>query len=201
MIKLYVSIIGGYDDDSREYEISNELAEFLRIKSWGDYVDEMEEEDKTCSEIEMNISNEEVEDILDDTNTPKSIADELLSIDDDASDAAYELAIGSFIDENPPTEWDFSEWKRQDLEAGLFKPSRSFEQFLKEEEMDPSDEDYDEEEAKDEYLYSLEDEYQVWVDELPPSKRSERYGLDEFMAIDYVRYGYEFTLIDKEAKN
>ena len=67
--------------------------------------------------------------------------------------------------------------------------------------MDPSDEDYDEEEAKEEYLYSLEDEYQVWVDELPPCERSERYGLDEFMAIDYVKHGYEFTFIDKEAKN
>ena len=41
MIKLYVDISGGEHETSREYEISNELAEFLRLKSWYDEVDEM----------------------------------------------------------------------------------------------------------------------------------------------------------------
>ena len=49
MIKLYVTVWSSGEDSNLEYEISNELAEFLRIKDWGDYVDEMEEEDKTCN--------------------------------------------------------------------------------------------------------------------------------------------------------
>ena len=200
MIKLYVGIYAGCDDDSREYEISDELAEFLRIKAWGDYVDQMEEEDKVCDEIEMEISNEEVEAMICDKGVPEPIANELRAIDDDASSAAHEMCIGYIVEENPPDEWNVSDWLSKDLESGLFKPSQSFEQFLEEEGWDPSDEDYDEEEAQDEYHDILRSEYEDCLDELPPYERAERYELDDFIATDYVNYGYTFNFINKAAE-
>ena len=194
MINLHVEIYAGPDDDSRDYEISNELAEFLRIKAWEEYVDQMEEEDKTCDEIEMEISNEEVEAMISDKEVPESIAEELRAIHNDASNAANELQIAYIIEETPPDEWNVSEWLRKDLESGLFKPSQSFEEYLKEEGWDPSDEDYDEEEAQEEYQDFLRDEYEDWVDELRPYDRAERYELDDFYGVEH---GYTFTFINK----
>lgn len=194
MINLHVEIYAGPDDDSRDYEISNELAEFLRVKAWGKYVDQMEEEDKTCDEIEMEISNEEVEAMINDKEVPESIAEELRAIDEDASSAANELQIGYIIEETPPSEWNVSEWLRKDLESGLFKPSQSFEEYLEEEGWDPTDEDYDEEEAQEEYQDFLRDEYEDWVDELPPYDRAERYELDVFYGVEH---GYTFTFVNK----
>ena len=197
MINLHVEIFAGYYDDSRDYEISNELAEFLRIKAWGEYVDQMEEEDKTCDEIEMEISNDEVEAMINDKDVPKPIAEELRAIDEDASSSADELEIEYIIEETPPSEWNVSEWLKKDLESGLFKPSQSFEQFLEEEEWDPSDEDYDEEEVQYEYQNILRSEYEEWVDELPPYDRAERYELDDFYGVEH---GYTFTFINKAVK-
>lgn len=194
MINLHVEIYAGPDDDSRDYEISNELAEFLRIKAWEEYVDQMEEEDKTCDEIEMEISNEEVEAMISDKEVPESIAEELRAIHNDASNAANELQIAYIIEETPPDEWNVSEWLRKDLESGLFKPSQSFEEYLKEEGWDPSDEDYDEEEAQEEYQDFLRDEYEDWVDELRPYDRAERYELNDFYGVEH---GYTFTFINK----
>lgn len=200
MIKLYVDIYAGPDDDSREYEISNELAELLRIKAWGEYVDQMEEEDKVCDEIEMEISSKVVEEMISDKEVPESIAEELCAIDNDASSAAHELCIGYIVEENPPDEWNVSKWLRKDMESGLFKPSQSFEEFLEEEGWDPSDEDYEEEEAQDEYQDILRSEYKDWVGELPPYERAERYELDDIVAVDFVKHGYTFTFVDKAAK-
>ena len=197
MINLHVEIFAGYYDDSRDYEISNELAEFLRIKAWGEYVDQMEEEDKTCDEIEMEISNDEVEAMINDKDVPKPIAEELRAIDEDASSSADELEIEYIIEETPPSEWNVSEWLKKDLESGLFKPSQSFEQFLEEEEWDPSDEDYDEEEVQYEYQNILRSEYEEWVDELRPYDRAERYELDDFYGVEH---GYTFTFINKAVK-
>lgn len=194
MINLHVEIYAGPDDDSRDYEISNELAEFLRIKAWEEYVDQMEEEDKTCDEIEMEISNEEVEAMISDKEVPESIAEELRAIHNDASNAANELQIAYIIEKTPPDEWNVSEWLRKDLESGLFKPSQSFEEYLKEEGWDPSDEDYDEEEAQEEYQDFLRDEYEDWVDELRPYDRAERYELNDFYGVEH---GYTFTFINK----
>lgn len=194
MINLHVEIYAGPDDDSRDYEISNELAEFLRIKAWGEYVDQMEEEDKTCDEIEMEISNEEVEAMINDKEVPESIAEELRAIHNDASNAANELQIAYIIEETPPDEWNVSEWLRKDLESGSFKPSQSFEEYLEEEGWDPSDEDYDEEEAQEEYQDFLRDEYEDWVDELRPYDRAERYELNDFYGVEH---GYTFTFINK----
>lgn len=197
MINLHVEIYAGPDDDSRDYEISNELAEFLRIKAWGDYVDQMEEEDKTCDEIEMEISDEEVKAMISDKEVPEPIAEELRAIDDDASSAADELEIAYIIEETPPDEWNVSEWLRKDMESGLFKPSQSFEEFMEEEGWDPSDEDYDEEEAQDEYYDILRSEYEDWVEELRPYARAERYELDDFIGVEH---GYTFTFINKAVK-
>lgn len=194
MINLHVEIYAGPDDDSRDYEISNELAEFLRIKAWEEYVDQMEEEDKTCDEIEMEISNEEVEAMISDKEVPESIAEELRAIHNDASNAANELQIAYIIEETPPDEWNVSEWLRKDLESGLFKPSQSFEEYLEEEGWDPTDEDYDEEEAQEAYQDFLRDEYEDWVDELRPYDRAERYELNDFYGVEH---GYTFTFINK----
>lgn len=194
MINLHVEIYAGYDDDSRDYEISNELAEFLRIKAWGKDVDLMDEEDKTCDEIEMEISGGEVKAMINNKGVPGPIAEELRAIDNDASSAANELKIAYIIEETPPDEWNVDEWLKKDLESGLFKPSQSFEEFLEEIEWDPSDEDYDEEDAQEEYRDNLCSEYEEWVEELPPYDRAERYKLDDFVDINH---GYTFTFINK----
>lgn len=194
MINLHVEVYAGYYDDSRDYEISNELAEFLRIKAWGKDVDLMDEEDKTCDEIEMEISDGEVKAMISDKEVPGAIVEELRAIDNDASSVANELQIAYIIEETPPSEWNVSEWLKKDLESGLFKPSQSFEEYLEEEGLDPTDEDYDEEEAQEEYQDIIRDEYEDWVDELPPYDRAERYELDDFIDI---KHGYTFTFINK----
>lgn len=200
MIKLYVTVWSSGEDSNLEYEISNELAEFLRIKDWGDYVDEMEEEDKTCNEFGMEISNEEVHDIMRDKSVPESIVKELSAIDSNASLVASELAVEYVLDEYPPDEWDSYGKMKADMEAGLFIPSLSFEKYLVENGWDTSDEDYDEESAKESYMEELEEEYTAWVEELPLDERVNRYGLDEYLALDYVNYGYTLDYVNKAAE-
>lgn len=200
MIKLYVTIHGGEYDDSREYEISNELAEFLRIKDWGDYVEEMEEEDKTCDEFYMEISGEDVYDFMRDKSVPESIVKELTPIDSEASLVASKLAIEYILDEYPSDEWDVFGKMEADLDAGLFIPSLSFEQYLVDDGWDTSDENYDEETAKELYMEALEEEYTTWVDELPLDERVNRYELDEDAALDNVSYGYTLQHINKAAE-
>lgn len=204
MIKLYVDISGGEHETSREYEISNELAEFLRLKSWYDEVDDMTEEDKTCDEFDLDMDNEWVEDILkeirDEKIAPESILKELESIDTDAFSVADELAVENIIEVYPPEDWDVGAKMDEDMEAGLFVPSLSFEQYLKDDDWDTSDEDFDEEYAKEEYRYKIEEEYEDWVKSLPAYERAERYELDTMMVDCYAEKSYMFNRIDKAAK-
>ena len=86
------------------------------------------------------------------------------------------------------------------MEAGLFIPSLSFEKYLVENGWDTSDEDYDEESAKESYMEELEEEYTAWVEELPLDERVNRYGLDEYLALDYVNYGYTLDYVNKAAE-
>ena len=123
MIKLYVDISGGEHETSREYEISNELAEFLRMKSWYDEIDDMTEEDKTCDEFDLDMDNEWVDDIMkeirDEKNAPESILKELESIDTDAFSVADELAVKNIIEVYPPEDWDVGARMGEDMEAGF----------------------------------------------------------------------------------
>ena len=200
MIKLYVDIRGGEYETSREYEISNELAEFLRIEAWGDFVDEMAEEDKTCNEFGMEISGGDVYEFLRDKSVPESIVKELSSIDSDASLEASKLAIEYILDEYPADEWDVFGKMEADLDAGLFSPSLSFEKYLVDDGWDTSDEDYDEETAKELYMEELEEEYTTWVAELPLDERVDRYELDEDSALAHVSYGYMLQYVNKTAE-
>lgn len=89
----------------------------------------------------------------------------------------------------------------KDIQAGLFTPSVSFEQFKEDWEVlnEDSDEDYDEEYARDEYTAMIFDEYQDWVDTLPPSERAERWGLDNREIVG--DYSYVLESVNKAADN
>ncbi len=200
MIKLYVTLRSDYCDDDREYEISNELAEFLRHcafqESWGNLTDE----ERTCDEFDLDIEQDEIFGMLNSQEgIPESVIKELTFITDDAESEAYELAVGCAIDDNPPTEFFLDERMPEDIEAGLFTPSMSFEQYLEKEDIDTSDEDYDEEYARDEYTAMIFDEYQDWVDALPPSDRAERWGLDNWEIVG--DYSFAFERVNKAADN
>ena len=196
MIKLYVNIWGGSYDDDREYEISEELAELLRRKNYKDYWDDMDEEERTCNDFELELDSGEVCDMISDKSIPEHLRDKLNIIDSDASYRADELAIEEALEYNP-YEWDEYEWMEKDIENNLFVPEKSFEQFLEESDWDPADEDYDEEDAHADYYGEISDSYESWVETLPAADRAERYGLSDYSDIDY---GYKFTFINKAAE-
>jgi len=176
MNKLYFEISGGYNEEIREYEICDELAELL--KQWA-HCDEQTDEEKMSNEIELDLSDEELDDLgIYFNGFSQQVTRELNSIFDDAETEGYELAVASFLETDPPTEFFFDKRMPEDIEAGLFTPSLSFEQYLEKEGWDTSDEDYDEEIARDEYDAMVYDEYQEWVETLKPTDRAERYGLE-----------------------
>lgn len=196
MIKLYVNIWGGSYDDDREYVISEELAELLRRKNYECYWDDMDEEERTCNDIELELDREVVWDMISDKTIPEPLRDELNTIDGDASYRADELAIEEALRYNP-YEWDEIGWMEKDIENGLFAPAKTFEQFLEESDWDTDDEDYDEEYARSDYHDEISDSYEAWVETLPASDRAERYGLSDYSDIGY---GYKFTFINKAAE-
>ena len=196
MIKLYVTLRSDYSDRDREYEISNELAELLRHWTFRETWDSLTDEERTCDKFDLDIEEDEIYDMLNSQDDiPESVTKELKSITADAKSEAYELAVGCTIDDNPPTEFFLDERMPEDIEAGLFTPSLSFEQFLEKEDCDPSDEDFDEEWARDDYNEMIFDEYQKWVDALPPSDRAERWGLDNWEIVG--DYSYVFESVNK----
>lgn len=199
MIKLYVDVCCDCEDKYPEYEISEELAEFLRFESWGDSVDEMEEEDKTSDEFRLEMDDGWISSLLwHKEKLPENLYNELKAIVDDISSIEREMAVAFVLDEYPPSDWDVIEKLQEDMDAGLFTPTLSFKQFLKEDGWGDSDED--DEYAKEEYLSKIaEDEYEDWVETLPPYERAERYGLDEAMASGYARTSYTFLCINKAA--
>ena len=198
MIKLYVDIWGGSHSDYLVYVVSEELAEFLRRKNDEDYWDDMDEEEKTCDDIELELDSDELRSIISDKSIPEHLRKELNVIDSDASFHADELAIEEALDYNL-YDWDEYEWMEKDIENNLFVPEKSFEQFLEESDWDPADEDYyDEEDARADYYGEISDNYESWVETLPAADRAERYGLSDYSAIGY---GYKFTFINKAAED
>ena len=192
MIKLYVNIWGGPYDDGREYLISEEFAELLIRKNYKDYWDDMDEEERTCNDFELELDRGEVCDMISDKSIPEHLRDKLNIIDSDASCRADELAIEEALEYNPD-EWDEYEWMEKDIENGLFIPEKSFEQFFEESDWDPADED-----ARADYYDEISESYESWVETLPAAERAERYGLSDYSAIDY---GYKFTFINKAAED
>ena len=197
MIKLYVNIWGGSYDDDLGYVVSEELAEFLRRKNYKDHWDDMDEEERTCDDFELELDSKKVRSMISDKSLPEHLREELNVIDSDASRHADELAIEEALDYNP-YDWDEYEWMEKDIENNLFAPEKSFEQFLEESDWDPADEDYDEEDAHADYYGEVSDSYESWVETLPASDRAERYGLNDYSDIDY---GYMFNFINKAAKD
>ena len=204
MNKLYVEISGGYNDKSREYEISDELAELL--KQWA-HRDEQADDEKASNEVELDLSSEELGDLLSNSDgVSQQVRQELNSIFGNAESEAYELAIASFLSSNPPTEFFFEESMPEDIKAGLFTPSVSFEQFkedwevLNEDYVEDYDEDYDEEYedeyAREDYNDMISDEYQEWVETLKPTERAARYGLEYDAPIS--EHYYRFVRIVKD---
>lgn len=196
MIKLYVNIYGGDSDDSREYEISEELAELLRRKNYRDYWDEMDEEERTSDNFDLELENWDVRGMMSDKSIPEHLREELNAIDSDASCRADELAIEEALEYNP-YEWDEYEWMEKDIENGLFVPDKNFEQFLEESDWDPADEDYDEEDVHEDYYDEISESYESWVETLPASDRAERYGLSDYSDISY---GYQLGAVNKAAE-
>ena len=195
MNKLYVEIIGGYNDKSREYEISDELAELL--KQWA-HCDEQVDDEKASNEIELDLSSEDLDNLISNSDGISQQVDrELSSIFGDAESEAYELAVASFLESDPPTEFFFEETMPEDIKAGLFTPSVSFEQYLEKEDWDTSDEDYDEEYAREDYNDMIFDEYQEWVETLKPTDRADRYGLEYDAPIPEHYYTFEKLVIEE----
>lgn len=201
MIKLHVGVWSNIEDTEREYEISDELAEFLRYKAWGDNVDE-EDEDNTENYFRLDMEKSEISSLLSHKkDMPEKIYKELYSlVEDEISNVEFELAIAYVLEEYPPEDWDRNEWMEEDMDDGLFTPSLSFEQFLEDENWDTSDENYDEEAAQEEYHDKIIDEYEDWVETLQPSERAERYGLDTEIALGYASTSYTFYCVDKAAE-
>lgn len=196
MNKLYVEISGGYNDESREYEISDELAELL--KQWA-HRDEQVDDEKTSNEIELDFSSEDLDDLISNSDgISQQVRQELNSIFGDAESEAYELAIASLLETDPPTEFFFEETMPEDIKAGLFTPSLSFEQYLEKEDWDTSDEDYDEEYAREDYNDMIFDEYQEWVETLKPTQRAARYGLEYDAPIP--EHYYRFVRLEYDKK-
>jgi len=193
MIKLYVEICGGDNDESREYEISQELAELL--KQWA-HRDEQADDEKTSHEVELDLTGDELFGLINNTDDlPKQIAEELNSICDDADYEAYELAVASFLETDPPTEFFFDESMPEDIEDGLFIPSLSFEQYLKD--TYEEDDEYDDDDARNEYYEAISDEYVKWVDTLNPIQRANRYGLESDATLPEYHYTFENIIVEE----
>ena len=193
MNKLYVEISGGYNDESREYEISNELAELL--KQWA-HRDEQADDEKTSHEVELYLSSDELDDLRNNTDgLSGQFIEELKSICDDADYEAYELAVASFLETDPPTEFFFDESMPEDIEDGLFIPSLSFEQYLKD--TYEEDDEYDDDDARNEYYEAISDEYVKWVDTLNPIQRANRYGLESDATLPEYHYTFEKLVIEE----
>ena len=193
MIKLHVEIRGGDNDESREYEISQELAELL--KQWA-HRNEQAADEKTIHEVELDLSSDELDDLRNNSDgLSGQVVEELKSICDDADYKAYELAITSFLDSCPPTEYFFEESMPEDIEDGLFIPSLSFEQYLKD--TYEEDDEYDDDDARNEYYEAISDEYMKWVDALRPTDRADRYGLEFDAPIPEHYYTFENLIIEE----
>lgn len=91
-----------------------------------------------------------------------------------------------------------SEYVYEDIESGAFKPSQSFEAWCVAHNIDTDDEDFDEEDARDEYDNEIEQE---WLDEQACdetddeacSELNDRFGIDP----DSLYDGCTYTITSK----
>ncbi len=89
-IRLFVIIWGGQDAADLDYVISEELAEFLRQENAGGW-DDMDEEERICKIIGLDMNDEKVREMISDKNIPEHLREELRAIDADAIKQAKKL--------------------------------------------------------------------------------------------------------------
>ena len=130
------------------------------LKQWA-HCDEQVDDEKTNNDVELDLSSEELGDLLSNSDgVSQQVRQELSSIFGNAESEAYELAIASFLSSNPPTEFFFEESMPEDIKVGLFTPSVSFEQFKEDwKVLNEDSDDYYDEDAEYDAFYEWEDNY------------------------------------------
>lgn len=83
---------------------------------------------------------------------------------------------------------------QNDIDAGIFVPETTFEEFCEtyKEENGIDDDDFDEEDAEDEYQnYLFEEEYRLWLADLDLYEQAERTGVDTDACGDFDEFVFE----------
>ena len=149
--------------------------------------------DMLASLIEENdgsIDNDLIEELIDGGDTT------LEDLHNTLGDACVEQDIAYWLEEGDADPAGMlSDQMDSDIESGEFVPQTSFEKWLEEGCYDVEDEDYDEDEAMDEYQsYLMDDEYIPWLNTLDVYTHAEKVGLDVDVCSRDCNYSYTIEL-------
>lgn len=120
---------------------------------------------------------------------------ELQNLHDTIWDSIVKMDIEYWFEQCDDGCTDFYTRMEEDIEAGLFTPKMTFEEYLENNDIDIDYEDYDEDEARDEYMQELVDnEYMTWVSDLDVYERADRWGLDINVVRDSCQGTYSISI-------